>query len=116
METGAAPPLQWNFKIHWDLEWCFSITGQSEAVRAAGRTSCSRMPVVSAILSGCHSLCLVDTGSERTLVSPRVVEGYKLRPDKAVLTAEGKAFHVKGQCRVYIGLQGHCFGVTAPVS
>ena len=82
---------------------------------AAGRTSCSHMPVVSAILNGCHSLCLVDTGSERTLVSPRVVEGYKLRPGKAVLAADGKASHVKGQCRVYIGLQGHCFGVTAPV-
>ena len=82
---------------------------------AAGRTSCSRMPVVRAILNGCHSLCLVDTGSERTLVSPRVVEGYKLRPGKAVLTADGKASHVKGQCRVYIGLQGHCFGVTAQV-
>ena len=73
------------------------------------------MPVVSVILNGCHSLCLVDTGSERTLVSPRVVEGYKLRPGKAVLTADGKASHVKGQCRVYIGLQGHCFGVTALV-
>ena len=48
--------------------------------------------------------CLVDTGSEQTLVSPRVVEGYKLRPGKAVFTADGKASHVKGQCRVYIGL------------
>ena len=45
---------------------------------AAGRTSCSRMPVVSAILNGCRSLCLGDTGSERTLVSLQVVEGYKL--------------------------------------
>ena len=43
------------------------------------------------------------------------MEGYKLRPGKAVLTADGKASHVKGQCPVYIGLQGHCFGVTAPV-
>ena len=31
------------------------------------------------------------------------------------MTADGKASHVKGQCRVYIGLQGHCFEVTAPV-
>ena len=73
------------------------------------------MPVVHAILNGYCFLCLVDTGSERTLVSPRVVECRKLRPGKAVLTADGKASHVKGQCRVMIGLQGHCFGVTAPV-
>ena len=76
---------------------------------AAGRTSCSRMPVVRAILNGYCFLCHVDTGSERTLVSPRVVECRKLRPGKAVLTADGKASHVKGQCRVMIGLQGHCF-------
>jgi len=43
------------------------------------------------------------------------VEGYKLRLGKAVLTADGKASHVKGQSQVIIGLQGHCFGVTAPV-
>ena len=49
-------------------------------------------------------------------MSPWVVEGYKLRPSKAVLTADSKASHVKGQSRVIIGLQGHhCFGVTAPV-
>ena len=65
---------------------------------AAGRTSCSCMPVVHAILYGHSSLCLVDTGSERTLGSPRVVEGYKLQSGKAVLTADGKASHVKGQC------------------
>ena len=39
----------------------------------------------------------------------------KVQLGKAVLTADGKASHVKGQCRVIIGLQGHCFGVTAPV-
>ena len=82
---------------------------------AAGRTSCSRMLVVSAILNGYRSLCLVDTGSERTLVSSRLVEGYKFRPGKAVLTADGKASHVRGQRQVIIVLQGHCFGVTAPV-
>ena len=60
-------------------------------------------------------MCLVDTGSEQTLVSPRVVECRKVWTGKAVLTADGKASHVKGQCRVMIGLQGHCFGVTAPV-
>jgi len=82
---------------------------------AAGRTSCSCMSVVCAILNGCCSLCLFDTGSEQTLLSRRVVEGYKLRLGKAVLTADGKASHVKGQSQVIIGLQGHCFGVTAPV-
>ena len=83
--------------------------------RVAGRTSRSRMPVVSSILNGCPPQCLVDTGSERTLVSPQVVEGYKVQLGKAVPTADGKASHVKGKCRVIIGLQGHCFGVTAPV-
>ena len=73
------------------------------------------MPVVSAILNGCFSLFLVDTGSEQTLVSPLVVEGYKLQLGKVVLAADGKVSHVKGQCQVIIGLQGHCFGVTAPV-
>ena len=65
---------------------------------AAGRTSCSRMPDVCAILNGYCFLCPVNTGSEPTLVSPRVVECRKLRPGKAVLTADGKASHVKGQC------------------
>ena len=65
---------------------------------AAGRTSCSRMPVVREILNGRCFLCLVDTGSEPTLVSPWVVESHKLQPGKAVLTADGKASHVKGQC------------------
>ena len=36
------------------------------------------MPVVSAILNGCHSLYLVDIGSEQILVSPQVVEGNQL--------------------------------------
>jgi len=74
---------------------------------AAGKTNCSHMPVFSAILNGCHSLCLVDIESEQTLVSPLVVEGYKLRLGKAVLIADGKASHVKSQCWVIIGLQGH---------
>ena len=74
----------------------------------AGRTSCSRMLVVRAILNGCCSSCLVDTGSERTLVSPWVVESCKLRPGQAVLTADGKVSHVRDECRVVIGLQGHC--------
>ena len=83
--------------------------------RVAGRTSCSRMPVVCAILNGQSSLCLVETESEQTLVSLQVVEGHKLQPGKAAITVDGKASLVKGQCRVITGLQGHCFGVTAPV-
>ena len=63
-ETGAARPLQWNFKIHWDFEWCLHITGHSDAVRGGW--------------------------------SPRVVESRKLLPGEAVLTADGKASHMKG--------------------
>ncbi|XP_067944891.1 uncharacterized protein [Watersipora subatra] len=76
----------------------------------------SRMPVVRAILNGCGFQCLVDTGNERTLVSPQVLTGStRLRPSHPLLTADGKASHVKGQCRVVVGVQGHCFGVTALV-
>jgi len=83
---------------------------------AAGKTtSSSRMPVIQAVLNGRCFLCLVDTGSERTLVSPRVVVGKALRPSRPLLTADGKASNVRGSCRVVIGLQGHCFGVNAPV-
>ena len=39
----------------------------------------------------------------------------KGKSGKTVLTADGKASHVKSQCRLIIGLQEHCFGVTAPV-
>ncbi|XP_067932754.1 uncharacterized protein [Watersipora subatra] len=74
------------------------------------------MPVVRAILNGCGFQCLVDTGSERTLISPQVLTGStRLRPSHPLLTADGKASHVKGQCRVVVGVQGHCFGVTALV-
>ncbi|XP_067949793.1 uncharacterized protein [Watersipora subatra] len=74
------------------------------------------MPVVRAILNGCGFQCLVDTGSERTLVSLQVLTGStRLRPSHPLLTADGKASHVKGQCRVVVGVQGHCFGVTALV-
>ena len=82
---------------------------------AAGRATCSRMPVVRALLQGRCFSCLVDTGSERTLVSPRVVVGQRLKPGRPLLTADGNASHVGGQCRVFIGVQGHCFGVTALV-
>ena len=62
--------------------------------RAAGRTSCSHMPVVCSILNGHSSLCLVDTGSELSLVSQRVVECCKLWQGKAILTADGKSSHL----------------------
>ena len=66
-------------------------------VPLTGRTSCSRMPVIRAILNGHCFLCLVETGSQRTLVSLWVAESRKLRPGNAVLTADGKASHVNGR-------------------
>ena len=66
--------------------------------RVAGRTSCSRMPVICVILNGCFSMRLVDTGLEWILVSHQVLESHSLRPGKAVLTADDKASQVKGQC------------------
>ena len=75
-----------------------------------GMTTGSRMPVARAVLNGCCFWCLVDTGSERTLVSSRVV-GQNLRPGRPLLTADGKATHVEGRCRIVVGLEGHCFRV-----
>ena len=83
---------------------------------AAGiKLTSGQMPVVQAILNGRCFLCLVNTGSERTLVSPRVVKSQGLQPGRPLLTANGNASHVRGMCRVIIGLQGHCFCVTALV-
>ena len=73
------------------------------------------MPVVRAVINGRSFRCLVDTGSERTLVSPVVEVGKQLRPGRPLITADGTASHVEGRCRVVIGLQGHCFWVTVPV-
>jgi len=73
------------------------------------------MPVIQAVLNGCCFSCLVDTGSERTLVCPRVVGGKRLKAGRPLLTADGSASHVEGTCRVIVGLQGHCFSVSAPV-
>jgi len=73
------------------------------------------MPVIQAVLNGRCFSCLVDTGSERTLVSPRVVGGKRLKAGRPLLTADGSASHVEGTCRVIVGLQGHCFSVSAPV-
>ena len=62
---------------------------------AAGiKLTSGQMPVVQAILSGCCFLCLVDTGSERTLASPRVVEGQGAQPGRPLLTVDGNASHV----------------------
>ena len=90
--------------------------GRLDLSGATGKKLTSgRMPVVPAILNGRCFLCLVDTGSERTLVSPRVVVGQGLKPGRPLLTADGSASHVKGTCRVVVGLKGHCFRVSAPV-
>ena len=84
--------------------------------KAAGiKLTSGRMPVVQATLNGRCFLCLVDTESEWTLISPLVVEGKGLRPGRLLLTADGNASHVRGMCGVVIGLQGHCFRVTALV-
>ncbi len=82
---------------------------------AAGRLTSSQMPVVRAILNGRCSLCLVDTGSECTLVSARVVVGYLPRKGRPFVTADGRTSHVGKYCRVIVGLQGHCFSVTGLV-
>ena len=82
---------------------------------ATGRITCGRMPVVRALLNGRWFQCLVDTGSERTVVCPRVVVGQRLRAGPPLLTADGRTSKEGKHCRVVIGLQGHCFGVTALV-
>lgn len=86
-----------------------------ELLGVAGRTTNSRMPVIRALLNGRCFLCMVDTGSERTVVCPRVVEGQSLKPGRPLLTADGRVSHGGKQCRVIIGLHGHCFGVNALV-
>ena len=73
------------------------------------------MPVAWAFLNDRCFWCLVDTGSEPTLVSSRVVAGQNLRRGQPLLTANGKATHVEGSCRIVIGLEEHCFRVTAVV-
>ena len=71
------------------------------------------MPVAPVLNNSRCFWCLVDTGSERTLVSSRVVAGQNLRPGRPLLTADGKATHVEGRCCIAIGLEVHCFRVTA---
>jgi len=89
--------------------------GRLDLSRAAVvKLTSGRIPIVHAVLNGRCFLCLFDTGSEQTLVSPRVV-GIGLRPGRPLLTANGSASHVSGMSRIVVGLQGHCFSVTAPV-
>jgi len=44
-----------------------------------------------------------------------VVVGIGLRPGRPLLTADGSASYVSSTSRIVLGLQGHCFSVTAPV-
>ncbi|KAG1698827.1 hypothetical protein GQR58_005653 [Nymphon striatum] len=84
---------------------------------ATGHTANSRMPVVPARLNGRCFSCLVDTGSERTIISSRVVEGMagRLKPGRPLLTADGSISRKGRDCRVVIALEGHCFGIPVLV-
>lgn len=77
----------------------------------AGVLTTRRMPVVRAVLNGRCSSCLVDTGSECTLVSARVVVGFLPDKGRPLVTADGRTSHVGKPCTVVVGLQGHCFKV-----
>ena len=77
------------------LSGACALKNRLDLSRAAGiKLTSGRMPVVQAILNGRCFLCLVDTRSERTLISQRVVEGQGLRPGRPLLTADGNASHV----------------------
>ena len=54
------------------------------------------MPVVHSVSNGRCFFFLVDTGSEQTLVTPRVVEGQYLRPGRPLLTVDDNASHIRG--------------------
>jgi len=41
--------------------------------------------------------------------------GLGLRPGRPLLTADGSASHVIETSCIVVGLQGHCFSVTAPL-
>ncbi|KAG1698822.1 hypothetical protein GQR58_005653 [Nymphon striatum] len=58
-----------------------------------------------------------DTGSERTIISSRVVEGMagRLKPGRPLLTADGSISRKGRDCRVVIALEGHCFGIPVLV-
>ena len=84
------------------------------------------MPVVKALVNGRSLMCLVDTGSGRTLVDARVVggnlcasgrvfNGKRLSKARPFVTADGKTSSSGWNCRIAVGLQGHCFWVTGIV-
>ena len=81
----------------------------------AGRLSSRQMPVVRAVLNGRVFSCLVDTGSECTMISARVAVGSKPRKGRPFVTADGRTSYLGKSCRVVVGLQGHCFGVSGLV-
>ena len=83
---------------------------------AAGRLTSSQMPVVRALLNGRCSLCLVDTGSERTIVSARVAVGLKPRKGRSLVTADGRTLTGVKEVRVFVGLQMHCLRVSALIA
>ena len=75
----------------------------------------SRLPVARVLMDGGLYSCMIDTGCERTIVSPRVVVGKGLRPGTNVVTADGVVAKARGRRRLMVGLEGHCFRVTALV-
>jgi len=90
--------------------------GRLDLSKGAGiKLTSGRMPVVQAILNGRCVQCLVDTRSEQTLVSPRVVMGQGLWPGRPLLTADGSVSYVSGTSRIVVGLQEHNFSFAGPV-
>ena len=75
-----------------------------------------RLPIVEALVFGRTVSCLVDTGSERTMIDARVVEGtVKKQPCGGFTTADGRTVSCAGGSRIPLGLDGHCFWVHAYV-
>ena len=74
-----------------------------------------QMPVIKAIINGRTVVCLVDTGSGRTMVSARVVVG-PVGPVKGqpFITADGRT-SLGSECRAVVRLQGHTVKVAAIV-
>ena len=68
----------------------------------------SRLPIGRVLVDGRLLSGLVDTGSERTIVSPRVVEGRNLRPGGSLVTADGTQVRTNGCRRVVIRMNYHC--------
>ena len=81
----------------------------------AGRLKDTQMPVVQALLNGRWFSCLVDTGSECTIISARVVEGPLPQRGRPFITADGRTSYAGKSCGVFVGLQGHCFKVAGLV-